>query len=232
VIVILARQADESARSLAQRWNPYGASILSPEDLSLSGWQYDPIALEAKTAVIEGRSVRVREITGVLTRLPWVFQDDLMYVTPRDRAYIASEMNAFLFSFLDGLTCPLLNRPTATCLSGPAWRKERWVHFAAGLGIPVVSVLRDTGRDAGVSSPDSQHPVNTVTVVGNHCFGSGDGILVDHAQRIAAAAGADMLAVHFRGMGTESNLVGADIWPDISSPEVADAIFDYLGGNC
>ena len=231
MIIILARQGDESAQLLAQRWDAYGASLMSPEDLSLSGWQYDPLALEAEAAVINRRSIRGGEITGVLTRLPWIFQDELVHITANDRAYVASEMNAFLFAFLEGLTCPLLNRPTATCLSGPAWRKEQWVHFAAGLDIQVSPVRRETGRAAEVSPRVSQLPYGTVTVIGDRCFGTADGVLSDRARRIAAAAGVDMLAVHFRGVGRESELLGADLWPDITSTEVADAIFEYLGGS-
>ncbi len=72
-------------------------------------------------------------------------------------AYVSAEMTAFLLSWLSGLDCPILNRPTPNCLSGPGWRQEQWIHLAARLGIPVDPVQRyaklgeepsiETGRD-------------------------------------------------------------------------------------
>lgn len=231
MIVIVARQGDESARSLAARWSAHGALLLSPPDLSVSGWQYSPLAPEASIGVIGRRSICSSEITGVLTRLPWVFESELIHVAPNDRAYAASEMNAFLLALLDGLPCPLLNRPTSTCLSGPCWRNERWVHCAAGLGIPVCPVRREARPSEVWSLQEAQHSSKTVTVVGDRCFGEADKTLAHRARRLASAAGVDLLAVHFRAVDGEFRLLDADLWPDIGSTEVADGILDYFRGN-
>jgi hypothetical protein len=232
MIVIVARQGDEAARSLAARWSAHGSLLLSPPDLSIPGWQYNPLAVEASAAVINRRSIGSSEITGVLTRLSWVFEHELIQVAPNDRAYAASEMNAFLVALLDGLTCPLLNRPTATCLSGPCWRKERWVHFAAGLGIPVCPVRREARPSDTLSPEEPQPPSKSVTVVGNRCFGESDETIANCARQLASAAGVDLLRVHFRDLDGESRLLGADLEPDINSTDVADAILDYFCGNC
>lgn len=231
MIVIVARRGDESARSLAARWSAHGTLLLSPPDLSISGWQYNPLATEASAAVISRRSIGSSEITGVLTRLSWVFEHELIHLAPNDRAYAASEMNAFLLALLDGLACPLLNRPTATCLSGPCWRRERWVHFAAGLGIPVCPVRREARPSDALSPEEPQPPSKSVTVVGDRCFGETDETIANCARQLASAAGVDLLRVHFREVDGESRLLGADLCPDISSTDVADAILDYFHGN-
>jgi hypothetical protein len=68
-------------------------------------------------------------------------------------------------------------------LCGPAWRAERWIQFAAGLGIPVQSIHWDSRADSSAG----ELPSTGVTVVGERCFGSVDVSLVDHARRLAAA---------------------------------------------
>jgi hypothetical protein len=70
-----------------------------------------------------------------------------------------------------------------------------------------------------------------VTVVGERCFGTRERRLVTAARRLAAAAGADLLAVRFARCRTESLLISADPWPDVSSPEIAEAVLAYLAGD-
>jgi hypothetical protein len=47
-------------------------------------------------------------------------------------------------------------------------------------------------------------------------------------RRLAAAAGVDLLAVQFDGCGAGARFAGAHLWPDISQPEIADAVAAYL----
>ena len=150
MLVILANCGNRSAELLAERWSHLGARLLTPSDLSLEGWRVaygtDDRRLDRwSTAVVGGEVVPTDQITGVLTRLPAVFEHELMTVVPEDRAYVAAEMTAFLLAWLTQLPCPVLNRPTATGLSGPNWRRERWVAVAAQLGIPARSVRRRQG---------------------------------------------------------------------------------------
>jgi hypothetical protein len=247
MIIILASQEDASARLLAERWSTHGAFLLSPANLSACGWQYDPLTPGANAAVFGRRSVQCSEITGVLTRLSWVVQDELMHIMPIDRAYVALEMNAFLLALLHGLACPLLNRPTPTCLAGPDWRKEQWVNCAARLGIPVHTThrlarpsnvlstdLRTLNPELGTSNSkpqtlNSEPLTRTVTVVGERCLGTVDEALINRAQRLAAAAEVQLLAVHFGDLNGEPRLFNADLFPDINSTEIADAILNYFG---
>jgi len=110
MLVVVASHYDEAARSLVDRWANQEARLLTCEDLSVVGWRYsmsgkDEVSssLLDSTAVVDGQVVGVEEISGVLTRLPCVFEQELLHIVPDDRAYIASEMNAFLISWLSEL---------------------------------------------------------------------------------------------------------------------------------
>jgi len=231
VIVIIAGQQDEAARFLAARWKACDARLLTPRDLSIAGWRHQPHPGRDYTAVVDGRTVSGAEITGVLTRLSYVPEYELMHVVEHDRAYVAAEMTALLSSWLTGLTCPVLNRPTPTYLSGPAWRREQWVHFAAHLGVPVCPVHRNARRTVDPDAKDSSHPDNLVAVVAGHCFGAPNRTVADHARRLATAAGVDLLAAHFTRVEGTYKLAGADLWPDVTLPGVTDAILDCLSGR-
>ncbi len=100
-MLIVASRRDRQARDLVERWSDNGARLLTCEDLWVAGWRYllgDP---ENSTLVIGGRSIAAGEITGVLTRLPYVSERELFRIVREDRRYVAAEMTAFL-----GRGCP------------------------------------------------------------------------------------------------------------------------------
>jgi hypothetical protein len=203
------------------------------------GWRDSLGPAGSGTAAVNGRVVSTREVCGVLTRLTAVDEHELTHIVPGDRAYVAQEMTAFLLSWLAGLSCPILNRPTPGCLAGPPWRREQWVYQAARLQIPVRPVRRTVALAGGLRSPvetrsagqphgPARRPV-TITIVGDRWFGEADPALAHHARRLATAAGVDLAAVHFSGPRRGARLVAADLWPDVASPQIGDAVLAYLG---
>lgn len=234
MLVVVARSQDQAAQALTARWAPHRAALLSCEDLSTAGWRYPLGAPEASTAVVGGRVVPVDEIAGVLTRLPAVTPQDLGHIVPEDRDYVAAEMTAFLVAWLAALRCPVLNRPTPGFLMGPSWRHEQWVRTAARLDIPVQPVRRSSGPAADTAAEHAAVSPATVTVVGTRCFGPVDARLMVQAQRLADAAEVDLLAVHFSGPEAGAAFLAADLWPDVTAPDVAEAILAYLirGETC
>jgi hypothetical protein len=244
VFLIFASRHDTVARVLADRGQARGAMLVTPRDLSTTGWRDSLGHGGSGTAAVDGRVVSTREVRGVLTRLTAVDEHELTHIVPADRAYVAQEMTAFLLSWLCGLSCPILNRPTPGCLAGPPWRPEQWVHQAARLGIPVRPARRTVPPACGPGSPVvtrsadqpkvwARRPV-TITIVGDRWFGAADPALARHARRLATAAGVDLVAVHFTGPGCDARLVAADVWPDVASPEIGDAVLAYLedGRRC
>lgn len=234
MLVIVAGRHDEKARDLAERWAPWGAAVLTCEDLSVAGWRHLLDNPEDCEVVIDGQAVAAREITGVLTRLPYVPERELRRIAREDRPYVAAEMTAFLRSWLAGLRCPVLNRPTPACLSGPGWRREQWVYAAARIGIPVQPVAWHLDYEAGTPEEKPIPPETSVTVVGARCLGTAGGALVAQARRLAGAAGADLLAVRFIEAEAGFRLHSADPWADVSSREVADALLEHFreAGGC
>jgi hypothetical protein len=231
MFLILASERDGAARALADRGLDRGAVLVTARDLSAAGWRDGLGRHEAAAAVVHGRVVSARNIAGVLTRLTAVDERELTHIVPADRAYVAQEMTAFLASWLSGLSCPILNRPTPACLAGPPWRRERWVHEAARLRIPVRPVHRSvTLAGAGVTDVVPRGPV-TITIVGDRWFGEAEEALARAARRLATAAGVDLAAVHFSGPRGGARLVGADVWPDLTAPGIGEAIFAYLAGR-
>jgi hypothetical protein len=65
-------------------------------------------------------------------------------------------------------------------------------------------------------------------------MGAVNDVLATLARRLARAARVDLLSVRFGETADGLELLGADSWPDVSSPEVADTILDYLSeaGQC
>lgn len=160
------------------------------------------------------------DLSGVLTRFYEVPGYELAHIAPEDRAYVSSEMSAFLLAWLSSLPCAVLNRPTPGCLCGPNWRVERWINLAATMGIPVDPVRRST-TTGGV---DQAAEEVRVTVVGDACLGEVHPALQDHARRLARASHLELLEVRFSTPDADGRLRSASLWPDISRPAVADAL--------
>jgi hypothetical protein len=145
MILVLASVVDEAARAFAQelaRVTP--ASMLTCRDLA-----EQPIALRypdfpASTLTVDGRTLAVGRIHGVINLLPAVFPDELFFYPPEERDYQAAEFHALLTFLLSALACPIVNRPTPAALSGPYASSIAWHHFAKRTRIPVASMELDT----------------------------------------------------------------------------------------
>lgn len=232
MLVVYASRHDATAQALVARWTEHDAALLTAADLSAAGWRYHLDSPDDSTAIISGRRVEARRIRGVLIRWPFVHERELSHIIPEDRAYVASEMFAFLLAWLTQLKCPVVNRPTPTSLLGPSWRHEQWIHSAARLGIRVRPARRHVRLHAA-HTPDEQSqapstsPV-TVIVVGDKSFGANNPLLNANARSLARAAGVGLLAVYFDGDGESAALTGANLWPELIDDEVIDAVAAYL----
>jgi hypothetical protein len=228
MIVIIANRRNHVAQALAQQWAAWDAAVLSAQDLSVAGWSLTDGATDA--AVVAQQRVAERDISAVLTLAPCIFEHELGYITPEDRSYVAAEMTAVLTFWLARLRCPVLNRPTAARLSGPAWSPEKWVRVAYEAGVPVESICRTAVPDDSKVEQKMSSTV-TLTVVGNRVLGSDDSRLQQRARRLARAAAVALLAVTFATERSEPHFVSADVFPNLSDETVADAVLEYLRGQ-
>ena len=204
------------------------ARLLTSEDLSSRGWRFELGGSADSFAVISGEVVNRRDVEGVLTRLPCVFAGDLLNIVPEDRGYVAAEMTAFLAAWLSNLNCPVLNRPTPLCLSGPFLRREEWVHTAAHLGIPVLPVNRHAPTLVDETASPASPGLVSVSLVGDACVGQADERLASQTRTLARSVGVDLLCARFTSPAEGSLFVDADYWADLSDPEIAAAILRYL----
>jgi hypothetical protein len=228
ILVVIASAWDEAARSLVERWSPRAARLLTPSDLSLPGWRHRVGSVSASTAIVSGEPIAASAIGGVYTRLPGVYEHELLQIAPEDRAYVAAEMHAFLVSWLTELPCPVVNRPTPVCLAGPAWRHEQWIHVADRVGIRVAPARRRVSLTAPAEPETPPTAGATVTVVGRRGIGSVAPCLERQARRLAEAAGVELLAAHFSSPRPDAQLVAASSWPDIADSDVSEALREHL----
>jgi hypothetical protein len=228
-LILLASERDEQARAFATRYAKDGLRVLVPADLSRPGWCWRSVDPLGSVALINAERLSSRDIDGVITRLPWVLECDLPGIRAGEQEYAAAEINAFLLAWLVSLRCPLLNRPSAQCLSGPGWRAQMWVRKAFELGIPACSV-RQTISAATRSAIAEAEPDEAVavTVVGDTVVGTAGAVLKRHAVRLAAAAGVQLLCVRFSSPARDAFLLGASLWPDLSDPKIGEAVWNHF----
>jgi hypothetical protein len=221
VIVIVAREQDEAARLLVERWQHSAAALMTPRDLSRRGWVHRCDAPLRGRAVVSGAVVPVSEIAGVVTLLGAVHHHDVPYIVDADRSYVASEMRAFLLAWLDTLPCRMLNRPTPMSLSGCGWTPERWGLAAAALGIPTAPISGP--RPAVIDLPDAVE----VTYVGGRTFDAPSPRVAGWVRGLASVANSATLTARFVN-GAHPRLQSVSVVPDLARAEVADAALHWL----
>ena len=230
MLLIVASSADEVARQLAVRWKEHDACLLTPLDLSREGWQYH-LPVSSSQGTVLGRSFSREQIRGVLSRLPRVCEEDIPHIVAEDRGYVAAEMTAFLTAWLSWLPCPVLNEVTTTCLAGPDWRRERWVHLAAQLGMKVRRMELTTGSED--ERLDYGH-LTAITIFGDRVLGDANAELASRVRRMALVAGVGMLTAYFDSGEDDAELVDASPWPDLSTEPASALVLEYLlrGSHC
>jgi len=243
LIVIVASRWDDSARALAGRWAGCDARVMTPRDLSRPGWRQRFGSSgrigdgTGSTLVVDGRIEPQDRVAGVLTRLAGVAEQELGHIEPADRAYVAAEMTAFLLGWLASLTCPVVNRPTPACLTGPGWGRERWALLAARSGMLVEPIRSGTfsgtcSRTSAVGTagqPDPGPDACSVTVAGESCFSEADPQLREQARRLARLAGVEVLGVRFTSPASSSaRFLGVDLQPEITGEPEARAVLETL----
>lgn len=226
MILIIASVIDDFARTLASEWPNGDARVVSPKDLSLPGWRCSFNDSSKSQVNVAGDIFPVRNISGVLTLLPWVSEQELLHIDAADRSYVAAEMQAFLVYWLSRLTCPVFNRATPQCLSGVGWRREQWIYAAARLGIPVRPLNREirfsncTERDVSIIEKFCH-----VTVAGVKVVGSSDQDVIERAQKLASFTGQEVLSLVFDERGV---FVSVELCPDLTQPGIRAALHELF----
>jgi hypothetical protein len=232
MLLILASRHDPHAVRLVRRWRRAAAHLLTCADFSRPGWEFHSGEPNRGRLVVHGRRRWARDVRGVLVRLPVVTAADLPHIDAEDREYVAAELMALLVAFLCELPCPVINRPTPLLLTGPAWTADRWRCEAKRLGMAIGPQRRTI--ELGSLSQEGCAPLpvaETVTVVGENCFGSEQAQIREFAQHLARQAGVSLLRTRFARQRTRLVFIDADLTPTLEDPEVEGAVLRSLVGN-
>jgi hypothetical protein len=228
MIIIVANRWDKTPRSLASLWAPCPVAVLTPQDLSVAGWRQRLNAPDRGTLVVERQLVKEEEVSAVLTLLPCVYEAELVEIAPVDRGYVAAEMTSFLLFWLSRLSCTVLNRPTPTSLSGPYWRRDKWVRVAAQCGISVEPAHRHVAPSGSSAEEQTLSGSAKLTVIGERVIGEVDSTLRRQARCLAALAGVELLSVRFSSPERDGRFISADSFADLSDRVVAEAVLEHL----
>ena len=226
MIVVIASSYDDVARTIVAHWGNECAALLTAEDLCRPGWSLSVPATLSGTAVIAGQIVSTADITGILTLRSSIWPQELSNITLTDRSYVSAELNAFLLAWLKERTCPIINRPSASCLAGPNWRAEQWTQAAARLDIPVRACERHVPCHL---SREKEEETAQVTVAGERCFGHSNPTFSSWALQLARASGTDLLSAYFSL--AEGCFLTANPWPHLSDPSILTAVKERLEGK-
>lgn len=226
-VIVVAAETDGEAHALPVRLPDLDVRLLTPADLSCAGWEFRP-GCTAGMAVASGSPVATQDIAAVLVRLPWVREHDVLRVDAADRAYAAAEMSAFLLAWLSALPCPVINRPSSSCLAGPLWRPQRWAVAAASVGLRVAPVRCTTGA-TDPRAPAADAPTVIATVIGERCLGVEEPALAVRLCKLARMAGAEALTIGLSDATADARFVTASPWPDLADDLVLDAVLARAG---
>jgi hypothetical protein len=213
-LLVIAHAWDAAASGFVARHESAGAALLTPRDLSRSGWRFRVADPTGTIAVAGGRRFRLGEAGGALTRVPAVTELDLPHIAAEDRAYVAAELTAFLLAVLSAAPILVANRPTPQCLCGPGWSDARWRRTAGGLGLRAAS-LRQRVAAAEAPAADEESAAEAVVIAGR-CVASPNPALADAAVRLAAFAGASMLTVEFDSTAPDAAVLRARPFVDLA----------------
>ena len=178
--LVFAHYGDQTARDIVRAFGP-DAHLITARELSRCGWRHHPTSGGTDALPVGDDLVPASAIAGVITRISAVTPGDLPHIVASDREYVAAEMSAFLLSFLTGLSCPVINAPTAGSLMGPGWTLVRW---------------RAAAVAAGFAASDLRHAEgDRIVVVGERCFGARSTATAAAAVRLAQRARVELLGM-------------------------------------
>jgi hypothetical protein len=242
VWLLLCTSDDYPALWAASRLRARGLSplvVLTPELLHFSfRWQHrltSECSPSLEFTLADGRTIRSREIKGVINRIPSLSPRLFTHLATGDQSYALQEWTALHISWLSALDAPVLNRPVMQGLCG-AWRHEsEWTWLAARAGLQTSS-FHQSGTHASsvstlVATACGRVAARSIFVVDRRVVGHG----LD--EEIAAACAALGRLSHTPLLGIELDSRGAFVSasprPDLTlgGDLLATALYDVLTGH-
>ena len=192
MIVVVGSSHDSVATDLVALWPQ--AALCSAEDLVSPGWVWRQGHPASRTWIVDKKKISDDQVTGVFVRRASVYAEELMTTHPDDRAYLASEIHAFLVFVLAGTSARVVNPINEGAFGEAALRPHRWIQLASQLGIPL-RPLRVTSE----SRRAIRYRTFNVEVVGDEVFGDAPARLHESARCLAQALEIDWGVFVFDG---------------------------------
>jgi hypothetical protein len=228
MFIILASELDAVAHDVAARWPGGLAKLMTPRDLCTEGWRIHLEAFEESYCVVDGTAYPISCVQGVLTLLPYVRENELFTIEDTERRYVGSEVSAFLYYFLSRIRCPVLNRPTAHCLTGPSWRAAQWIFALHQAGIISGTTTIAPQFSSSVNGQPGSHM--HVSIVGGRRLGEADPVCLAGISRLARLANVDFLSVRMDGDADRRSVTSIELIPDLRDREILTAIHSHFMG--
>ena len=170
-----------SAMDASAQWAARGLGDLLPGPLELvlaetlaegATWEHrvEEDATHLKVTLADGRVLCGSRSKGVVNRLMAPTPARTQWPSETEQAYVHGEIHAFYLSWLHGLPCVMINRPSPTCLDGRFFRVSEWLYRATKTGLKIAPYRQtdDDGGD-GYSLPVPEGAVRHSVVVAGSC---------------------------------------------------------------
>ena len=197
----------------------WGVTVLEPSGLSVPGWAHDPESPRDDRLVVGGDHYGAGRLTAVITALDAVEPFDLPHVRTEDREFVASEMTAFLRSWLQTLDCPVLDPPTTLALSGTASDRAVWSRATAALAVADRQAI-----------PVPRMRTHAVTVVAGKIIGPAPEPAATTALSLAQAANVTAARLTLTNDTHDPALCDATPWWHAPSRPALQALLAYARG--
>ncbi len=225
MILVIASELDTLARDIVTNWPRKHAILLTPRDLCTRGWRIELGLTEGVSVVASGTIVRLSEVSGVLSLLPYVFDYELFSIEESARKYVSAELRALLFYLLTRLRCPIINRPTAQNLSGPDWRHEQWALECQKVCIPTKRTYR---KSRSLPPHGNDSTLQSISVIGNTSVANNDLPYRPNVVALAQCAGVTFLQVRFIEDAGSHCFHSVQLIPDLTDCNLVTAVQNYF----
>lgn len=226
MILVLAAARDRATDAFAAELAPTPAAVLTYEQLACEPSCLRDPDFAASTLTLAGEQVPVARISGVVNTLPAVLPECLTMYAPTEREYQAAEMHAWLAYLLSTLECPVVSRPTASSLTGPAPNPLGWLALARAAGVPTVEMELDSGEAADPPAP-ARASLEVTVLDGTPVRESGTAA-DRHTVELARRHGLAYLTARYAQDGAEPRLASATSVPNLRDALVRRALAAML----
>jgi hypothetical protein len=233
MILVLSSIIDEAAAAFARELaSDATASLITCTDLACAALNLHHPTFDASTITVTGETISVGRLAGVVNLLPVVLPDELIFYDEAEREYQAAEIHALLTFFLSSLPCPVINRATATSLTGPFHNPLGWRQLARSLGIAVSRIAMRSDAFANPFTVPADGGSIEVECLGNRVIAPSGTVADAQTLTLARHGGVEYLrAVYVRDASGDVRYLTAHTTPDVKSPPTRGAIADYFAAR-